>query len=118
MARPTTTVDMDDAAFRKALPAALNRIKLRTEGDLSRLGLLVQNEARKLAPVDTGRLRASIQHTPGRDSKGAYVDVGTNVEYAVFVEYGTSRSPAQPYMRPALLLAAREWERIAGGGGA
>ena len=28
--------------------------------------------------------------------------VGTDVEYAVYVEYGTSRMAAQPYMRPAV----------------
>lgn len=28
--------------------------------------------------------------------------VGTDVEYAVYVEFGTSRMAAQPYMRPAV----------------
>jgi hypothetical protein len=27
--------------------------------------------------------------------------VGTNVEYAVYVEFGTSKMEAQPYLRPA-----------------
>jgi hypothetical protein len=27
--------------------------------------------------------------------------VGTNVEYAVYVEFGTSKMAAQPYLRPA-----------------
>ena len=27
--------------------------------------------------------------------------VGTNVEYAVYVEFGTSKMQAQPYLRPA-----------------
>lgn len=114
-ARRAAGVDLDDAAFRAALPVALAAIRLRTEADLSRLGLIVQNEARKLCPVDTGRLRSSIQHQPGRDARGPYVDVGTNVEYAPFVEYGTSRTWAQPYMRPALLLASRRWVELAKG---
>lgn len=33
--------------------------------------------------------------------------VGTNVYYSVFVEFGTSRSPAQPYFRPAVEHAKR-----------
>lgn len=114
-AREAAGVDFDDAAFRAALPKALQKIELRTRGDLMRLGLNVQNEARKLCPVDTGRLRSSIQAVPGEDAKGPYVDVGTNVEYAAMVEYGTARSAAQPYMRPALLLASRWWKQNAGG---
>jgi HK97 gp10 family phage protein len=106
-------VIIDDAAFRRALPAAMDRVVLRTVADLSRLGLMVQNEARLRCRVDTGRLRSSIQHTPGRDARGPYVDVGTNVEYATFVEYGTSRMAPQPYMRPALLAAAGAWAELA-----
>jgi HK97 gp10 family phage protein len=82
---------------------------LNSERDLLRLGYRVQSEARKLCPVDTGRLRASIDVKSGRDARGPYVEVGTNVDYGPFVEYGTSKSAAQPYMRPALLIAARSW---------
>jgi HK97 gp10 family phage protein len=112
--RQAAGVDLDDAAFRAAIPEALHGIALRTEADLNRLGLKIQNEARKLCPVDTGRLRSSIQATPGRDTKGPYVNVGTNVNYATYVEYGTVHSAAQPYLRPALLLAGRWWRERAG----
>lgn len=105
--RGAASVDLDDAAFVKGLRDAVQRIELRCAADLQRLGIKVQNEARRLAPVDTGRLRASIIAVDGTDSRGPFVKVGTNVAYAPFVEYGTSKSPAQPYMRPALLLAAR-----------
>lgn len=103
-------IEYDDAAFRKGLADATRQIKLRTERDLVALGLRVVNGARRRCPVDTGRLRASIissglQH----DSKGPYVEVGTNVNYAAFVEFGTQRGPAQPYLRPALLEAAQTW---------
>lgn len=40
------------------------------------------------APRDTGNERS--------------VYIGTNVEYAPFVELGTSRSTAKPYLRPAV----------------
>lgn len=36
--------------------------------------------------------------------------VGTNVEYAVYVEYGTEDMSAQPYLRPAVREAVREIE--------
>jgi len=112
VAGQAVTVQYDDEAFRKGLARALGGLRLRTERDLTVLGLRVQNRARELCPVDTGRLRSSIQ-TSGlqRDGRGAYIKVGTNVFYAGFVEFGTSRMPAQPYLRPALLEAARAWGR-------
>lgn len=51
--------------------------------------LLVQRAARENAPVDTGRLRASILpevRTMHNEIQGV---VGSNVEYAPFVELGT-----------------------------
>lgn len=107
-----TLVDFDDAAFQAGLKRALARLALRTERDLVVLGLKVQNGARERCPVDTGRLRSSIV-TSGlqRDGQGAYVEVGTNVFYAGFVEFGTRRMAAQPYLRPALLEAAHGWGR-------
>jgi phage gpG-like protein len=55
--------------------------------------------------VITGRLRGSITWRPGEDEISPYVDVGTNVFYAPFVELGTSRAPAYPFLRPALEAA-------------
>lgn len=62
----------------------------------------VETAAKRLCPVDTGRLRASIARD--RDVvDDTYVGiVGTNVEYAVPVEFGTMNQSAQPYLRPAL----------------
>jgi len=53
----------------------------------------VRDLAQSFAPVDTGRLQGSINAEGGT--------VATDVEYAAFVEYGTSDTPAQPFMRPA-----------------
>lgn len=39
--------------------------------------------------------------------------VGTNVEYSVYVEFGTSEQRAQPYLRPALEQAVREFDTYA-----
>ena len=47
--------------------------------------LVVENEAKRLCPVDTGDLRNSITHEVD-DGVGI---VGTNKEYAPYVEYGT-----------------------------
>lgn len=103
----------DDDAWVKALPKALERIVLRSTADLWRLAIAVTNNAKQLAPVDTGRLRASIAWVRGEDARGPYAEIGTNVEYAPHVEYGTQHMAAQPFMRPALLYAAHEWQAMA-----
>lgn len=81
-------------------------------------------------PVRTGRLRASItfatatEHSePGAEAKPGDADlmgepdddkvyIGTNVEYSSYVCFGTSRTPARPYLRPALENHMSEYETI------
>jgi len=76
--------------------------KVKMEKELNkaveRIAFLIEGEAKKLCPVRTGRLRASI-HT-GKIEDGVYY-VGTNVHYAPYVEFGTRKMAAQPYLRPA-----------------
>lgn len=55
--------------------------------------------------VRTGRLRASITWRPGQDAVSPYVDIGTAVVYAPYVELGTSNMAARPFLRPALEAA-------------
>ena len=66
--------------------------------------LIVQRSAREYAPVDTGRLRASIVpevRMAGADVVGV---VGTNVKYGPFMELGT-----RPHWPP--LGALETWAR-------
>lgn len=88
------------------------------------VGLFVQAEASKLCVVDTGRLRASITFVTsegaslnsasrGREAEDAAaaagikvaapgaVVIGTPVEYAVWIEQGTKKRPARPFLKPA-----------------
>jgi len=52
------------------------------------------------APVDTGNLQASIRME--KDYSEKIASVGSDLDYALFVEYGTRYQEAQPYLRPAL----------------
>jgi len=70
--------------------------------DLQRRALQVDRAAKQLCPVDRGRLRSSITNEIGQDGQGLVVTIGTNVEYAPYVELGTSKMAAQPYLLPAL----------------
>lgn len=58
---------------------------------LEKACLLVENDAKTRAPVDTGNLRNSITHEVD-DNEGV---VGTNVEYAPYVEFGTGLFSSQ-----------------------
>jgi HK97 gp10 family phage protein len=74
--------------------------------ELLRRTIKVENTAKSLTPVDTGRLRSSITHELGREGRRFVARVGTNVEYAGYVEFGTRRMRAQPYLRAAIHSAS------------
>jgi len=65
---------------------------------LTEAAIIVQADAKRMVPVDEGNLKGSIV----REVDGNTATVGTNVEYAEHVEYGTRHMDAQPYMRPAI----------------
>lgn len=75
--------------------------------EVARSALAIQGTAKTLAPVDTGRLRNSIavEFMDG----GLSARIGTNVEYAPFVEFGTRRMGARPFLFPAFEM---EWPRF------
>lgn len=73
--------------------------------ELARRAVAVERLAKRLCPVDTGHLRASINWRLARDARGLLAIVGTNVTYAPFVEFGTRFAHAQPFLRPALEAA-------------
>jgi HK97 gp10 family phage protein len=70
--------------------------------EVTRAAIQVDRRAKALCPVDTGRLRASINWRLGSDARGVLGIIGTNVSYAVFQEFGTRHQAAQPFLRPAL----------------
>ena len=86
----------------------IEELRRRIPVALEECGLAAEGYAKRLCPVDTGRLRNSITHTA--DKKTAYI--GTNVEYAPYVELGTSRQKAQPYLKPAVLDHVSTYKRI------
>jgi hypothetical protein len=60
--------------------------------------------------TDLGRLKGSYNWQVGVQGTSPYVDIGTNVEYAPYLEFGTSRMAPRPTLRPAIEL---ERDRIA-----
>ena len=69
--------------LKKALPQDV-------EYALGRGLLILEDEAKILCPVDVGRLRESITTETQQQADSTVTGaVGTNVEYAAYVEYGT-----------------------------
>lgn len=78
------------------LQAELNRA-------IQETALAIEADAKTKAPVDTGALRASIAAGPD------FVAVGA--EYGPYVELGTSRAGAQPFLTPAVEAQREPFEQ-------
>lgn len=66
--------------------------------------------AKQFVPIDTGELRDSIKAE--RVVANQYVlrgDITANTVYALYVEFGTYKMSAQPYLRPAADLAFKSF---------
>lgn len=108
------------------------KIKAAVQRALERIGMTAEGFAKKLCPVDTGGLRNSISHKV----KGNDAYIGTNKEYAVYVELGTGKyykggrktpwvyqdakgkwhmthgQRAQPYLKPAAADHTQTYKNI------
>lgn len=93
--------------------------------------VVIRNDARSRAPVDTGEMKKDIQVKRERDNRGLMVanysvfvrtgkksrlsgakrDVNKDSFYWRFVEFGTAKMAAQPFMRPA--FEAKKEEAVA-----
>lgn len=65
---------------------------------------VIVQEAKRRAPVDTGLLRKSIRSKfKKRRSESVTVEIGPSEKayYGYFVEFGTSKMAARPFLRPA-----------------
>ncbi|MCD2345814.1 HK97-gp10 family putative phage morphogenesis protein [Clostridium guangxiense] len=114
--------------FKSNIPEVLNALERSKKEICETIGTFVEGEAKLRAPVgdradgDThpGLMRRSITHEVNPDNSG--VKVGTTQEavnskgqpYAVFVEKGTSKMAAQPFLEPACLDNINKLEEIAG----
>ena len=87
----------------------LSALEKGIKNGLEAIGLTAETYAKKATPVDTGRLRNSISHTV--DGEAAYI--GSNVEYAPYVELGTSRTKAHHMLQKAATEHSAEYKRLA-----
>jgi len=96
----TNNIDQIKAASEQAVRIGLEMCGLQAEG-----------YAIDICPVGaTGRLRGSITHGVIQEELTAFI--GTNVKYAAYVEFGTSRMKPQPYLKPAVNNHQQEYKDI------
>ena len=114
-------------------------LKSQLEVAAMKAGGVIEGHAKELCPVQTGNLRNSITHALGGDSVNGgeipvdsdgevTVYVGTNVQYAPYVELGHNQEPgrfvpaikkrlkashvaAKPFLRPAVENSLNEIEQ-------
>ena len=94
----------DGGAELRALAADLRaagpKVKRQASQVVRKSGQALQNHAIRNAPVDTGFLQSSIYMAT--DSTGLTAIISPTAAYSHFVEHGTIRMAAQPFMAPAL----------------
>ena len=65
----------------------------------------VETHSKRLAPVKTGLLRASIHTEPTRPANK--IVTRSEVKYSVFQEFGTMKMRASPFLRPGKDIALK-----------
>jgi len=63
---------------------------------------IIEDSAKQKVPVITGQLRDSIVTEIDRENPDrVIIEIGPTEDYGDDVEFGNSRRPAKPYLRPA-----------------
>lgn len=100
--------------FKSYAKNVLNGMEAAKRQALEIIGGKAEGYAKRLCPVDTGNLRNSITHQQMDENTEV---IGTNVEYAPFVELGHvtssgSKVAAKPFLRPAAENHTGEYRQI------
>ena len=125
--------------YRDNTEEVLNALEAAIKRGNEAIGMTAEGHAKKKCPVDTGRLRNSITYAlageeshvksykankGGKDretytydgtadgEKGSGVYIGTNVEYAVFVENGALGRTAVHFLQDAATGHTDEYKRL------
>lgn len=85
-----------------------------------RVGVLAVGEVVPITPINKdnnapsrGDLKKGITHDVMANDKGVYVGVIQGIKYGIYVEKGTSRQTAQPYLEPGCMNAIPKIKNVA-----
>lgn len=88
-------------------PTIARDVREKLSQHIRRTALNMETETKSRTPVRTGLLRSSW--TTEMVSELTAI-MGTNVNYAVFVEYGTRKMAARPMLTPAVEAVRADFE--------
>lgn len=90
-------IDRTIQAFRRAPDVA----RLHASGAVTVTSFAIAQRARAAAPVDSGLLKSSIESTKAGKGLSSRVTVDGAAYYWRFIEFGTRRMAARPFIRPS-----------------
>lgn len=100
-----------DVSFTDHSEEAIAAMKDQVLDWMNLIGEDAASTAADKAPVDTGRLKNSISHAVDDSEPAVYI--GTNVEYAPYQEFGTSRGiVGKHFIQFGATAHAREYSRL------
>ena len=91
-------------ALINVMKKAEKEVDAQMKKDMLKAVISVEGDAKKIVPIATHNLQTNITHEVKKTTGGWGGRVGSNVHYAPFVEFGTSRMRPQPYLYPALRM--------------
>jgi len=111
-------IEIDDTKLQALLGKMIQKYPEATKQGMINVAFMIHEDATWNCPYITGRLRSSLavaikdqivkKNNPKNDedvitppSEDFEVYIGTRTYYAPFVEFGTRKMPAKPYLRPA-----------------
>ena len=100
---------MPDVKLVSHVPKVKDAMQQAKDRALEIIGGKAEGYAKRITPVRTGNLRNSITHAQYDEDTEI---IGSNVEYAPYVELGTYRMAARPYLRPAAENHSEEYKQV------
>jgi HK97 gp10 family phage protein len=110
-------IEIDDTKLKALLNKMVKKYPEAAKQGMLNTAYMIHEDATRMCSVDTGRLRSSLcvatkegvlneqaQNkedviTPPQEDFEVYI--GTRTYYGPFIEFGTRKMPAKPYLRPA-----------------
>ena len=82
---------------------ARTRIENCEQAMVRTMGLFIVGKARINTPVDTGRLKGSLDSSSEKMGNEIILRIGSNVPYAIYVHEGTRKMRARRYLYNAVI---------------